>query len=71
MAEAPTNDQLDAWLETNKITSSEKLRNHILQIREDLKANKVSDANEDLRFARAALRRLNEQIRGQVLPRPR
>lgn len=44
MAKAPTNDQLDVWLETNKITSSEKLRNHIRQMSEDLKVNKVSVA---------------------------
>ncbi len=66
MVKAPTDDQLDAWLSASKIASIAELRNRILQIVADLEANKVSNAtaNEELRFARSALRLLSARIRG-------
>jgi hypothetical protein len=55
-----TNQQLDAWLEINKITSTEGLRDHVLRTGQALRTGKVSvaDANKENRYASAALRRL-------------
>jgi hypothetical protein len=66
MAKAPTAAELDAWLEFKKITSIPSLRNYILETVEQLKVEKVTnaEARKELRLARSALSHLKTRLRG-------
>ena len=64
MTSPPTDDELDAWLRANGITSTEHLRERTLQTMQSLELGQITDddAQVELQYARAALHHLRQHL---------